>query len=114
MDTFDYPVMGPNCVERNVSTVPTQPLMMMNNRPVRKLSAAFADRVDRLTRSRDAEARVELVYRLALSRPPSATEKRLGVASLKKLWQDWGDDSARAFETYFHTILNSAAFLYID
>ena len=114
MDTFDYPVMGPNCVERNVSMVPTQPLMMMNNRHVRELSAAFAARVDRLTHSRDAEARVELVYRLALSRSPSATEKRLGVASLKKLWQDWGDDSARALETYCHTILNSAAFLYID
>ena len=114
MDTFDYPVMGPNCVERNVSMVPTQPLMMMNNRHVRKLSAAFAARVDRLTRSQGAGARVELVYRLALNRPPSAAEKQLGVASLKKLWQDWGDDSARALETYCHTILNSAAFLYID
>ena len=114
MDTFDYPVMGPNCVERNVSTVPTQPLMMMNNGHVRELSAAFAARVVKLTRSQDAAARVELIYRLALSRPPSAVEEQLGVNALKKLRQDWGDDSAKALETYCHTILNSAAFLYID
>ena len=114
MDTFDYPVMGPNCVERNVSTVPTQPLMMMNNGHVRELSAAFAARVVKLTRSQDAAARVELIYRLALSRPPSAAEEQLGVNALKKLRQDWGDDSAKALETYCHTILNSAAFLYID
>ena len=116
MDTFDYPVMGPNCVERNVSTVPTQPLMMMNNGHVRELSAAFAARVVKLTRSQNvaASTRVELIYRLALSRSPSAAEKQLGVNALKKLRQDWGDDSAKALETYCHAILNSAAFLYID
>ena len=116
MDTFDYPVMGPNCVERNVSTVPTQPLMMMNNGHVRELSAAFAARVVKLTRSQNvaASTRVELIYRLALSRSPSAAEKQLGISALKKLRQDWGDDSAKALETYCHTILNSAAFLYID
>jgi hypothetical protein len=114
MDTFDYPVMGPNCVERNVSTVPTQPLMMMNNAHVRELSAAFAARVGKLTRSGDAGDHVELVYRFALSRSPSAVEKQLGISALKKLRQDWDDDSARALETYCHTILNSAAFLYID
>jgi hypothetical protein len=116
MDTFDYPVMGPNCVERNVSTVPTQPLMMMNNGHVRELSAAFAARVVKLTRSQNvaASTRVELIYRLALSRSPSAAEKQLGISALKKLRQDWGDDSAKALETYCHAILNSAAFLYID
>ncbi|MDP6904371.1 MAG: PSD1 and planctomycete cytochrome C domain-containing protein [Verrucomicrobiota bacterium] len=114
MDTFDYPVMGPNCVERNVSTVPTQPLMMMNNAHVRELSATFAARVGKLTRSGDAGDHVELVYRFALSRSPSAVEKQLGISALKKLRQDWDDDSVRALETYCHTILNSAAFLYID
>ena len=114
MDTFDYPVMGPNCVERNVSNVPTQPLMMMNNAHIRELSAAFAARVDKLTRGQGADSHVELVYRLALSRSPSAVEKQIGINSLKKLLQDWEGDSAKALETYCHTILNSAAFLYID
>ena len=86
----------------------------MNNGHVRELSAAFAARVERLVRSQDTWGRVELVYRLALSRPPSAAEKQLGIAALKKLRKDWGDDSAKALETYCHTILNSAAFLYID
>src|SRR5690606_4720557 len=45
MDTFDYPEMGPNCLSRNVSTVSPQSLMLMNNKHVREMAAAFAKRV---------------------------------------------------------------------
>ena len=114
LDTFDYPVMGPNCVERNVSTVSTQPLMMFNNQHVRELAAAFAVRVGRLAGSQGDGARVELVYRLVLCRFPSKEEKQLGVSTLKKLKLDWDGNSKKALETYCHTILNSAAFLFID
>ncbi len=64
---------------------------------------------------------VEWVYLTALSRPPSEEENRLGVAALDRLAGEWGkqpanrDEAAqRALTTYCHTILNSAAFLYID
>ena len=117
VDTFDYPEMGPNCVARNVSTVSPQSLMLMNNLRIRQLAAAFAGRVERLLDDRDKDdrqARINVVYQLALSRPPSDKEQRLGIEALRELESAWGGERLAAFETYCHTILNSAAFIYID
>ena len=120
--TFDYPEMGPNCTERTVSIVSPQSLMLMNNRHVRELAGSFAARVENvLAEQKQAgeqrqawDAHVETVYQLALSRLPSAAERRLGVETLEKLVADWQGDRQAALETYCHTILNSAAFIYID
>ncbi|WP_372895997.1 DUF1553 domain-containing protein, partial [Stieleria sp.] len=121
MDTFDYPQMGPNCLSRNVSTVSPQALMLMNNGRVRELAAAMADRVETIVCDKNSddedcldEATVETVYQLALSRSPSDRERTLGTESLQQLRWAWGDNSAKALETYCHTILNSASFLYVD
>ncbi|MEO2010206.1 MAG: PSD1 and planctomycete cytochrome C domain-containing protein [Pirellulaceae bacterium] len=117
MDTFDYPEMGPNCIARNVSTVSPQSLMLMNNRHVRELAIAFAARVDELIidpNNDDHGARVELVCQLALSRMPSDRELRLGIEILIEMELAWKGDRSAALESYCHTILNSAAFLYID
>lgn len=120
MDTFDYPQMGPNCVARNVSIVSPQSLMLMNNGRVRELAAAFASRVEEIVgdqSSSDRGSYVDTIYGLALSRPPSDQERRLGIESLRELESAWQGQTAKAekaIETFCHTILNSAAFLYID
>ncbi|MFK5923446.1 MAG: PSD1 and planctomycete cytochrome C domain-containing protein [Verrucomicrobiota bacterium] len=116
MDTFDYPEMGPNCIARNISTVSPQSLMLMNNQHVRDLAAAFAARINKSLgkRNNDPGAQVTAVYHLALSRPPSEEELRLGTATLKDLTLDWQGDKNGPLVTYCHTLLNSAAFLYID
>ena len=120
METFDYPEMGPNCLTRSVSTVSPQSLMLMNNKHIRQLAAAFAARVEqRLAEQGDStelewNAKIQLVYHLALSRSPSEEEQRLGVSALKELETKWQVDRHKALETYCHTILNSAAFLYVD
>jgi hypothetical protein len=117
MATFDYPEMGPNCLSRNVSTVSLQPLMLMNNRHVRELARAFAERVVNLASPEghlNSEKAVQAIYRLAISRNPTAEESKLGVRILAKLQTEWRADSKAALETYCHTILNSATFLYVD
>jgi hypothetical protein len=117
MATFDYPEMGPNCLSRSVSTISPQSLMMMNNQHVRDLAADFAARVEGLMQeqgSDDLSDRVDAVYQLALSRPPSAVEQQIGVDTLKELRAAWKDRPDAVLETYCHTILNSAAFLYVD
>jgi hypothetical protein len=117
MDTFDYPEMGPNCLSRNVSTVSPQSLMLMNNEHVRDLASSFAARVEAILESRGAENLgdpVDTIYQLALSRPPTETERRLGIDILKELHSLWQGMPHAALETYCHTILNSGAFLYID
>lgn len=113
LETFDYPEMGPNCVERSVSTVSPQALMLLNNERVRELAVGLAGRVAE-TAGEEPRARVETVYHLALSREPQAAELALGMESLALLRSQWGDLPDRALETYCHMILNSAAFIYLD
>jgi hypothetical protein len=117
MDTFDYPIMGPNCVSRTVSTVSPQALMLKNNEHVYALAKAFAERVQRLLVTQDqrgAGKQVDLVYQLALSRLPSDHERQIGIDALHELEAAWDGDANSALETYCHTMLNSAAFLYVD
>lgn len=120
MDTFDYPEMGPNCVARTVSVVSPQSLMLMNNEHVRQMAESFADRVQSIVQNTaDADSEtprvtVETVYHMALNRIPSEDELRIGIESLQELEREWRGDQRAALSTYCHTILNSAAFLYID
>ncbi len=117
MQTFDYPQMGPNCLQRSVSNVSPQALMLMNNEHVRDLASALADRVCKLLGDRRSVCpgdRVDLVYQLALARMPSQEERAIAIDALGRLEQGWDGDSHRSLETFCHTILNSASFLYID
>ncbi len=120
LENFDFPQMNPNCVERRGSTVAPQALHLLNNGMVRRLAEQFARRVCREAGS-DPARQIDWIYLTALSRPPNAEEKALGQAALTRLSKEWGKqrtdrmEAAReALTTYCHTILNSAAFLYID
>jgi hypothetical protein len=115
MSTFDYPVMGPNCVSRSISTVSLQSLMLMNGEHVRELARSFAGRVESLLgEGADDGDRVDAVYQLAFSRIPDERERQLGIDTLKELRAGWKDSPELALVTYCHTILNSAEFLYVD
>lgn len=124
LETFDYPEMGPNCVARNVSVISPQSLMMLNNEHVRELAESLAHRVDAMLAEQDSDSSdiskpeyerlIKTVYNLALSRSPNDVERRVGVEALTTLQAEWHGDRHAALATYCHTILNSAAFLYID
>jgi hypothetical protein len=124
LETFDSPPLNPNCLERRESTVAPQALYLMNNGMILRLAEDFAGRVRREAGT-DPAAQVECVYRIALSRPPSALEKKAGVEALTKLTETWArhqdvgpvdrDTAGRqALTTYCHAIVNSASFLYVD
>jgi hypothetical protein len=125
LETFDYPQMNPNCVERRDSIVAPQALQLMNAGMVHDLAGHFAHRVLR-NAGTDPAKQVELVYLIALSRPPSAEEKKIGAEALGKLMDEWAKqraDSAepdkdaaglKALTTYCHAVMNSAGFLYVD
>ena len=123
LENFDYPQMNPNCLERRDSTVAPQALHLMNNGMVQQLTDDFARRVNKEAGA-DPARQIERVYLIALSRLPADEEKKIGLAALKKLTEQWAkqpagkkdkDDIAlRALTTYCHAILNSAGFLYVD
>ncbi|MBI4584957.1 MAG: PSD1 domain-containing protein [Planctomycetes bacterium] len=125
LETFDFPPMNPNCVERRDSTVVPQALHLMNNGMVYSLAEQFAARVSRAVGT-DPAKRLEMVYWIALSRPPSAEEERLGMEALDHLADRWNEHFAAAgkpdhdaaglsaLAAFCHAIMNSAGFLYVD
>ncbi|NQV25146.1 MAG: DUF1549 domain-containing protein [Rhodopirellula sp.] len=143
LDNFDSPQMGPNCLKRNESIVAPQALHLLNNAMVHELARHFADRViaeagtsesaavggenatpadPPVQKTQIPHAWLQKVYRLALSRNPTAEELEATTAALTRLQAHWRvtdgatDDSAarNALASFCHAIMNSAEFLYID
>ena len=123
-DSFDFPQMNPNCLERRNSTVAPQALHLMNNRMVYELAEHFAGRVEREAGA-DPARQIDQAYRLALARPPSDEERAISLAALQTLTAEWQEHplpegegtrtaSQQALATFCHMLINSAAFLYVD
>ena len=100
-DTFDLPDQNVAAAARNVSTVPTQALTLMNNPFVLRQAALFAERLERETPN-DVSGQIDRAYRIALTRPP--TEAELGIAA--------GLVEARSLVDFTHVLLNLNEFLY--
>jgi len=124
LDNFDLPPMSPNCVERPESTVSLQALYLMNNGMVRSLSDSLADRIVREA-GHDPQTQIESLYWMTVSRPPTADEAKASQETLAKLKQIASKEGppgkitdlqieSRALAKLCHTVLNSAAFIYID
>lgn len=101
-EVFDLPDQNLTCGRRNVSTVPTQALTLMNNEWVLGQAARFADRVA-TDAGPDAAAQVRRAYELALGRVPTAEEQRVGVEFLK----------TRTLGDLAHVVLNLNEFIYL-
>jgi len=82
LDIFDLPNQNLSCGARNISTVPTQALTLMNDDFVLKQAQLFANRVEEAAHG-EPQAEVDLAYRLALSRPPDTREKEIALNFLK-------------------------------
>jgi hypothetical protein len=102
-EVFDLPDQNTSCGRRNVSTVPTQALALLNDEFVLRQSKLFAERVKTETASGDAAKWVDLAYRIALSRPPREDEARLAADFLQK----------RSLADFTHVLLNLNEFLYV-
>jgi hypothetical protein len=125
LESFDLPAMNPNCLQRSESLVAPQALHLLNDTAVRDLAAQFADRVLEFAGAEPAQ-QVQRVYWVALSRRPSVEEQQACLQMLTRLTSQWTNtwptsgkpsetEAARkALATLCHTVMNSAAFLYID
>ena len=118
LDTFDFPEMTPNCLERVESTVVPQALHLLNDGTVRGLADSLAERARREAGS-DPSRGIEEAYWIVLNRPPTLEEQavsRQALAELEKSAGSAGEEevSRQALAKFCHTLLNSAGFLYID
>lgn len=125
LESFDFPQMNPNCIERRDSMVAPQALHLMNNGMVFELAESFATRVIQLSGS-DPSKQIDMVYQIALSRLPNADEKRISQEMLTELQADWTKQlsaagqvdpavlNLKSLTAFCHAILNSASFLFVD
>jgi hypothetical protein len=117
LENFDFPQLSPACLERSQSNVAPQALHLLNNAMVHELAEGFARQLEKET---SARRQIEQAYWTALSRPPSEDEKRVAMENLVKLQQAAAKEPQsagaehKALTAFCHTLLNSAAFLYID
>jgi hypothetical protein len=100
-DTFDHPDMSVTAGARNVSTVPTQALTLMNNPFVLSQAQRLADRVSR--EAGDLRAQIDLAYRVALARPPAPAEVEVATDLVRR----------QSLVAFTHVLLNLDEFMYI-
>ncbi len=109
-ESFDLPAMNPACLDRSESIVATQALHLLNNAMVDDLARFFAERLNREAGD-DVLRQIDHAFWLAIGRAPNPEER---AASLGALDAFAGIDRPAALKKFTHTLLNSAAFLYID
>ena len=73
MEMFDGPKVIASCSRRAVSTVPLQPLYMLNSPFMANRAKAIAQEIERLA-GEDSEAQIKLAFQRVLSRPPESEE----------------------------------------
>jgi hypothetical protein len=133
LESFDYPQMGPNCLQRSESLTATQSLQLLNSSQVHELAARLAEQVlqhagQSTPLASDPESRRTRIHRLVertLCRPPLPVEEQALMESLEELAREWRESGSlsaadtatsesKAFQNVCHALLNSAAFSMIE
>jgi hypothetical protein len=101
-DTFDLPDQNQTAASRNVTTVATQALTLMNNQFVLGQAELFAARLEQDAPGQ-VDRQIELAYRIALTRTPTADEARVARALVAE----------QSLVDLTHVMLNLNEFLYL-
>ena len=114
LTTFDLPdTTLPNC-QRDVTTVPTQSLALLNNPFVHEQSAALAKGIGT---KKERKEQVIHAWRLALRRDPRDAEVTAALAHLEKQSKTFAkrpDPALDALASLCHVLLNTNEFMYVD
>jgi hypothetical protein len=113
LDAFDAPDGSASVPRRNLTTSPTQSLLLINGAWTLTRARAFADRLAR-ERPDDPAGRVERAYRLAFGRSPTGAERADALAFLDAQAALPGSGAMEALVDLCHALLNSNEFLYVD
>jgi Protein of unknown function (DUF1553)/Protein of unknown function (DUF1549)/Planctomycete cytochrome C len=101
-ETFDHPDMNISSGQRNVSTVPTQALTLLNNPFIVRQAELLAERIA-TEAPNDLAKQIDLGYQYALARPATGLERSLALETVK----------AKSLVDFTHVLLNLSEFLYM-
>jgi hypothetical protein len=124
LETFDGPMLAPNCQQRNSSTVAPQSLLLLNSDFVIGQADAMASRIEREAGA-DPAARVDYLWRIALGHEPSESQRAAAVDFLRQQVAEFPSTTGgakppqaslehRALASLCQTVVASNAFLYVD
>lgn len=109
---FDAPAANESCPRRHVSTVPLQPLYLLNNETNIKLAGQFAARVQSLA-GEDPSRRAIAAFRLALSREPDDDERTVAIGFFARRLAASTESSRDALADFCQSIMNLNEFVYL-
>jgi len=127
LETFDAPLLNPNCIRRAQSTVSLQALQMMNSDLVLESARHMAGRIIDAA-GEDPAKQVERTYLATLTRFPTPEEMAAARRTLEQMRESWRRQLENerpaepvahkanwlALAAFCHTMLNSAEFAYVD
>ncbi|NBV24418.1 MAG: DUF1553 domain-containing protein [Proteobacteria bacterium] len=111
LDLFDFAEPSLVVAAREVTTVPSQALYMLNSPFVYNNAAAMAKRFQGT--SADLTERIQTAYLTALSRSPTAAESARAEAYLKAHAAERGGSPESALTTFCQALFASAEFRYV-
>ena len=107
---FDYSDAGSVVGNRGASTVAPQALFMMNAEFMQKAGDALAERVES---ARNNEEKVKALYRIVLTRPPTADELKNTLMFIRRSKQLSEKAEADSIRLLAQALLSSNEFIYL-
>lgn len=114
MQTFDAPTPFSTIGRRNVSNVPAQALILMNDPLVVELSKEWAQRA--IDKQASAESRLQWMYQTAFSRNPTPDEQAIALAFLTTQAEERGvdKDHPQLWADLAHALVNTKEFIFLQ
>ncbi|MEM9703388.1 MAG: DUF1553 domain-containing protein, partial [Planctomycetota bacterium] len=110
MLAFDTPAPFSTMGRRNVSNVPAQALILLNDPFVAEQAAGWASRIR--SEAETTEERIDRLYQTAFARPPSPAEQRIATAFLEA--NAAGETSAAdRWTALAHALINTKEFIFL-
>ncbi len=113
LDVFDSADGFSSTPERNVTTTPTQALLMINSKDSLARAAEFARRV-KSESGDDRESQIVLAYRLAFGRDATKPEINQALDFFNRQAARNAAAASSVLSDFCHVLLNSNEFLYVD
>ncbi len=110
MTSFDRPIPFTAFGKREVTNVPAQSLILLNDPFVTQQAAVFAARLEQKN-FRSDEDKIRWIYKICFARAATETETEDAKAFLQRLK---GKNNGTVWKDFIHTIFNLKEFIYLN
>ncbi len=113
LDVFDSADGFNSTAERNITTTPTQALLMINSKETLSRAAEFARRIQ-TEASNDRNSQIRAAYRFSFGREATPSELTAAAEFLNVQAARNAESASSVLADLCHVLLNSNEFLYVD